>query len=486
MASMSFMKLSNQAYKREYGNFVYFFNNLNACDMVFADAHVFAEKITRNPVKKNEVIDFILSVYTCAQRAEITNDFNDFIKILVNGGYVLEGKSPEDIEQQECHFSYNLPNHKTERDFAFPSQVQESVLPQKLLGDFFTEHPTLFSLQLDITEACTEHCIHCYVPEIKPLFLPFAKIKEVIDEFAEMGGLHVTLSGGECLLHPDFEKIVRHIRCMDCTCKILSNLTLCDDEKVAFLKELDCSVNVSLYSMDPRIHDSITQRPGSHEKTKGAIERLYQANVPVKISCPTMRENFDQYLGVMRYAESMNMLAQTDCTLMAKSDGNQSNLAHRMTLGQTRRVIEDMVMGGSPAMEKFYHPARKKEMPSPEEWAEDKICGAGIDSICLEADGSYCACTGFQGFSLGNCYEQSLRNVWENSPQLKYIRQLRGKDFPQCIHCKNRNYCSICLVCNFNETGDMLKIVDHFCQVADINRQVVEEYHRTLEKTHGK
>ena len=52
MASMSFMKLSNQAYKREYGNFVYFFNNLNACDMVFADAHVFAEKITRKPVKK--------------------------------------------------------------------------------------------------------------------------------------------------------------------------------------------------------------------------------------------------------------------------------------------------------------------------------------------------------------------------------------------------------------------------------------------------
>ena len=486
MASMSFIKLSNQAYKREYGNFVYFFNKLNACDMVFADAHVFAEKITRHPIEKSQVMDFILTVYTSANQSGITNDFNDFVKTLVNGGYVLEGKSPEDIDRQECHFSYNLIISEKERDITLPPPVQENVLPQKLLGDFFTKHPTLFSLQLDITEACTEHCIHCYVPEIKPLFLPFGKIQEVIDEFAEMGGLHITLSGGECLLHPDFEKIVRYIHRKDCTCKILSNLTLCDNEKIALFKELECSVQVSLYSMDPMIHDSITRFPGSQRKTKAAIEKLYQANVPVKISCPTMQENFDQYLDVMKYAESMHMRAQTDCILMAKSDGDQSNLTHRLTLEQTRHVMKDMVMGCIPTMEKFFHPAHKKEMPSPEEWAEEKICGAGIDSMCLEADGTYCACAGFQGFALGNCYKQSLRDVWEKSSQLKYIRQLRGKDFPKCIHCKNRDYCSVCLVRNFNETGDMLKTIDHFCQVADINRQVVEEYHRTLEREHGK
>lgn len=483
---MSFIKLSNQAYKREYGKFVYFFNNLNASDMVFIDAHVFAEKITRRPTEKSKVIDFILSVYTGVQSVEIVNDFNEFIKILVRGGYVLEGKSPEDLERQECHFSYDMTRPETEWDVISPPQGQEKILPQRVLGDFFTEHPTLFSLQLDITEACTEHCIHCYVPESKPLFLPFEKIKEVIDQFSEMGGLHVTISGGECLLHPNFEKIVRYVRQVDCTCRILSNLTLCDEEKIDLFKDLECTVQVSLYSMDPAIHDSITRSPGSHGKTKRAIEKLYQANVPVKISCPTMRENFDQYLDVMKYAESMHMRAQTDCILMAKSNGDKSNLAHRLTLDQTRYVMEDMLTGSIPTMKKFFHPARKKEMPSPEEWAEDKVCGAGIDSICLEADGSYCACAGFQGFSLGNCFKQSLRDVWENSPQLKYIRQLRGKDFPRCIQCKNRDYCSVCLVRNFNETGDMLKTVDHFCQVADINRQVVEEYHRTLEREHGK
>ncbi len=486
MTSTSFIKLSNHAYKREYGNFVYFFNKLNASDMVFIDAHIFAEKLTRQPIEKTEVLNYILSVYASANKEEIINDFNEFIKTLIGRGYVLEGNSPEDIERQKSHFSYNKTAHETEHGTTFLSQEKTQIMSQKVLGDYFTQHPTLFSLQLDITEACPEHCIHCYVPQNKSLFLPFSKIEEVIDEFAEMGGIHLTLSGGECLLHPDFEKIVRYIHRKDCTCKILSNLTLCDNEKIALFKELECSVQTSLYSMNPVIHDSITQLPGSQTKTKSAIEKLYQANVPVKISCPTMQENFDQYLDVMKYAESMHMQAQTDCILMAKSNGDKSNLAHRLTLRQTRHVMKDMVMGCIPAMEKFFHPARKKEMPSPEEWAEDKICGAGIDSMCLEADGTYCACTGFQGFPLGNCYKQGLCDVWENSPQLKYLRQLRGKDFPQCIHCKNRDYCSVCLACNFNETGDMLKIVDHFCQVADINRQVVEEYHRTLEGKHGK
>ncbi|MBQ6472564.1 MAG: radical SAM protein [Victivallales bacterium] len=486
MASTIFIRLSKQAYKRDYGNFVYFYNNLNASDMVFSDAYVFTEKISRQPIEKSKVLDYIISAYDCPQSTEIVNDFNNFLNILVAGGYVVEGESLEELDRRESHFFYDMDNPKTERNMTVITDSQEEVLPRKILGDYFTQHPTLFTLQLDITEACTEHCIHCYVPEFKPVFLPFDKIKEVLDDFAEMGGLHVTLSGGECLLHPDFERIVRYIHQKDCICKILSNLTLCDDEKVALFKELECSVQVSLYSMNPTIHDSITRIHGSHNKTKRAIEKLYQANVPVKISCPTMQENFDQYLDVMKYAESMHMFAQTDCILMAKSDGDQSNLAHRLTLEQTRHVMEDMVMGCIPTMEKFFHPSHKEEMPAPEEWADDKICGAGIDSICLEADGSYCACSGFQGFSLGNCYKQSLRDVWENSPRLKYLRQLRGKDFPKCIHCKNRNYCSVCLVRNFNETGDMLKIIDHFCQVADINRQVVEEYHRDLERKHGK
>ena len=102
--------------------------------------------------------------------------------------------------------------------------------------------------------------------------------------------------------------------------------------------------------------------------------------------------------------------------------------------------------------------------------------------MCLNANGNYYPCSGFQDYPVGNCFKQTLREVWDNSPQLKYIRGLRGKDIPKCVHCENRNYCSTCLVRNFNETGDMLKVADHFCKVAELNRMVVDEYHDMLRR----
>ena len=102
------------------------------------------------------------------------------------------------------------------------------------------------------------------------------------------------------------------------------------------------------------------------------------------------------------------------------------------------------------------------------------------DEIIRKVAAAFEVFPGFQFFPVGNCYKQTLKEVWENSPQIKYLRSLRGKDIPKCIHCKDRNYCSMCLVRNFNETGDMLKVAEHFCKVAELNHQIVDELHARL------
>ena len=476
------IRLSQNTFVRNYGNFTYVFHKLNAYDEMFDGAEVFMRWITREPREKSEILKNICGVYTETDPAEIAADFEEFIAPMIAGGAVLTGNTPAELDAQEVSFRYDMPNPKTERDTTPVTKEEAEKMPQIVLKKYFEEHPTLFDIQLDITQACTERCIHCYVPDYNPLFLPYDKICEVVDEFREMGGLHVGLSGGECMLHPDFEKIVRYIRSKDCTCGILSNLTLCDDGKVALLKEMDCAVQVSLYSMDPEIHDSITRRKGSWLETKTAIEKLYKANVPVTISCPTMRKNFEGYLEVMKYAESMHMFAQTDFIMMAKADHDSSNLVNRLTLPQTKCLLEDIILRDVPMMKEYFNPDVKDELQTPEERAEQRMCGAGTDKMCLNADGNYYACSGFQDFPLGNCFKQTLRDVWENSPQIKYLRGLRGKDIPKCIHCKDRNYCSMCLVRNFNETGDMLKVAEHFCKVAALNHQIVDELHARLAK----
>ena len=60
------------------------------------------------------------------------------------------------------------------------------------------------------------------------------------------------------------------------------------------------------------------------------------------------------------------------------------------------------------------------------------------------------------------------------------IRNIKQKDFPKCLDCEARDFCSMCLVRTFNENnGDMFKINEHFCKVAFLNKKLAEEWLQT-------
>ena len=475
-------KLSRNTFLREYGPYTYIQNIRSGADVMFKDATRFFRWLTRTPIGKDEILRKLSSEYDISA-AEVENDLDSLLDPLIVQGWVLAGDDENDIESHDkTDFSYAEMTGQSDEDVSIISPSDYKQMPQCILGDYFRKNPTLFDLQLDITQACTERCIHCYVPEYTPLFLPCETVRNVICEFREMGGLQISFSGGECMMHPEFDEILRFAREQDLIVTVLSNLTLCDKSKVALLKECSAFVQVSLYSMNHKIHDGITQRKGSWMKTKSAIERLHDADVPMRISCPTMRQNYDGYLDVLKYAEGLHIPAQTDFIMMAKADHDKSNLDNRLSLEQTKTLLEMIINDNLPAESEYFDPKHKENLKTPEERAEEPLCGAGVDKLCLNANGNYYPCSGFQDYPVGNCFKQSLRDVWNNSPQLKYIRGLRGKDIPKCTHCENRNYCSMCLVRNFNETGDMLEVANHFCKVAALNRTVVEAFHQRLQR----
>ena len=204
------MRLSKNTFVRQFGPFTYVIGRINAFDQMFRDAEPFFRWLTREPIEKGELLKRICSVYTGADEQEIRADFDAFMKPLVDDKIILCGESVAELDAAEESFSYDVEHPKT-MDTHVPVASKEAfeTLPQKVLGDWFREHPTVFTLQIDVTQACTERCVHCYIPEYNPIYLPFENIKKAIDELREMGGLTLSLSGGECMMHPDFDRIVR-------------------------------------------------------------------------------------------------------------------------------------------------------------------------------------------------------------------------------------------------------------------------------------
>lgn len=474
------MRLARQAYIRQYDEFTYLFGRVTAFDQVFRSAGPFFAHVTRQPKERDVLIDEIVCDYADAPRETVARDFDEHFAPLIARKVVLAGDSAAELDAQEPFFTYDCENPKTTKDEKIYSAEEIAARPATLLEAYFAEHPTLFEIQLDITQACTERCRHCYVPEYNPIFLPYDKICEVLDEFRAMGGIHVSLSGGECMMHRDIIKIIRAIRARDCTMACLSNLTRCTDEIVDALVEADGTVQVSLYSMSPAIHDEVTRRRGSWLETMGAIARLRAAQIPVRISCPCLRINYKGYPDVMKFAESLKMEAQTDFIIMGKQDCDTSNLCNRLNLDETRTLLQDVILKSVPMNSEYFSPGKKAHLLSPEEWRRRKVCGACVNSLCLAPNGDYYPCPGFAGVPLGNCHRDTLHHVWLESAATKRIRAVTGADFGGCADCKDRDYCSTCMCRNFNETGDMFKPAGHFCKVAAINHEVVDEKQRRM------
>ena len=328
--------LSKNCHIRQFGPYTHVFNHVSKSDRTYEHAEIFASVLRRVPIDFDYAIRSVLYKYEDAEELVVAEDFKRFIGELVDCGCVIMADTEVELYQRDLPFSYDAKMPST----AYLDESPTDDDGHEKLHKYFEQNPSPFQIHFDLTSACTEKCIHCYVPQNKHFYIDTKKCFEVMDQLREVNGMSVTLSGGECMLHPDFDMIIRHARECDFSISVLSNLTLCDRRVAELLLEMNVSlVQVSLYSMDSKIHDAITQVPGSFDKTKASIEMLHAMDVPVQISCPTMKANYRGYKDVLEYAKFMKMKAYTDFIIMARSDHTTDNLDNRLSIAETEEII---------------------------------------------------------------------------------------------------------------------------------------------------
>lgn len=325
---------------------------------------------------------------------------------------------------------------------------------------FFKQHGIPLEFHIDLTNACTERCVHCYVPKGQNDFLPVELVDKVLEEFRAVNGLSVHLSGGEAMMHPDFEHICRKCLELNLNLIILSNMTLCDDQRIDFLKEVGPQfVNVSLYSMKPEEHDTITQLSGSWQRAMDAILKCCKAGVCCRIATPILRENMGALPGLKKFADEHEMLLVPEYGIVAQADHCSKNLVHACSVDELRLVLTR----DHECFRKFHD----GDMPS----CDAKVCDIGETRLYLNAKGNYYPCDSMHEYVLGNVRENTVEEIWKGE-KLNYLRGLKNRDFGACATCGNRPWCKVCPAANFNATGDLFKHHPSTCALAGVIREV--------------
>lgn len=164
-------------------------------------------------------------------------------------------------------------------------QNLEVGLKQGFMQAPLVEVEELNNLFFELTNKCCNlKCSHCYIkrnPYKKEKdFFPIEKIKQSLLIARKEKLKSIYLTGGEPMMHPDFNNILR--MCLKITnTTILTNGTFINDKKARFLRKIDDEsefetiYRISFEHFNEQKNDSIRGR-GSFRKALFAVQNLYK------------------------------------------------------------------------------------------------------------------------------------------------------------------------------------------------------------------
>jgi len=295
-----------------------------------------------------------------------------------------------------------------------------------------------FSAQLDLTYRCNEQCVHCYLDHDDHGEMTTVEIKHLLTEMAEAGVFILTLSGGEIFLRKDFFEILEHARALTFCIKLKTNAVLIREAQAARLRDLGVqSVQISIYSHRPEVHDAITKVKGSLQRSIKAIRFLKSQGLKVILANVLMTENMQDYHGVRDLAAELGAEYTLDPTITPMMDGDRSVLDLNAGESALRELFRDEYFVGD--AEEFCAPP-----PAPDANSLQSLpCSAGHTACYVSPYGEFYPCVQFP-LSCGNVRQQRFIDIWRNSEQLKEVRSIRLKDVSGCSQCAHGSTCTRC------------------------------------------
>ena len=294
--------------------------------------------------------------------------------------------------------------------------------------------------QVDLTYRCNERCVHCYLDHHDHGELTTAEVLDLLDQLADAGVFFLTLSGGEIFMRKDFFEILAHARQLLFAVKLKTNAVMIRRRQAQRIAELGVeSVQISVYSHLPEVHDEITKVPGSFERTIEGARLLKSFGVKVGFANVLMKHNASDYAQVRALAKSMGIQFNVDPTITPMMDGDRTILDLNIDAAMLERVMHDPSLVDDAG--EFCAPPSG---PMDSEAALETLpCSAGHTACYISPYGEVYPCVQFP-LASGNIRKTRFLDIWKNSPQLAQVRAIRISDLQGCSSCTHGSSCSRC------------------------------------------
>lgn len=313
----------------------------------------------------------------------------------------------------------------------------------------------------ELSPVCNFKCPFCYA-RVSPeelaakgeRVLRFAEWKRYIDEARAMGTFKLTLTGGECMLHPDFCEIYRYAYRQGFELTLMTNGSCVTPEILEMFR--DCppeGVYLTLYGSSPETYAKVCGSAAFFERVLQNVYALKDLGLDVVLQYTADRDNVAELRDIYALSKSLGVqlrhtiadVSFRRCTpeMLEEFAPEQEALedAAKAIFFDRKGITEEAFKASDDELVQFAKmPVIEKGMP----------CGAGRSSFCINYRGDMLPCVVFEVVSvktekrsLSDCWKE-LVHACDEVPRLI-----------ECTNCIHRMHCHSCIAQHYDACHEL-------------------------------
>jgi len=283
-------------------------------------------------------------------------------------------------------------------------------------------------LQFQYDYRCNFRCQHCDITGLrdnkreKRFFTP-NDVKELSRQADEMGLAQIVITGGEPLIFPDFDEVVKAINPQKFWIVSDTNGWFLDEKRAKHLKSIGVDkIQLSLDSFNAKEHDEFRRRSGSHERCLRAIDAALNAglNLIIQTVVTKQRIRSQEFIDFLEFLNDKGVgVFVTYAKPVGEWEGNYDVLINRDDMDYLRELEKkyNVFTHLTPAYGLNLGCIAVKRMVSITKWGDVMPCP-------------------YIHVSLGNFFEEPLKDIIERGLKIKYF----GKYVDTCLIAEDRKF----------------------------------------------
>lgn len=330
---------------------------------------------------------------------------------------------------------------------------------------------TSFTLQWHLTQACELHCRHCYDRSDRSTLTQHQALGIIddLDRFCRKKHVrgHISFTGGNPLLHPDFNTIYKTAADYGFTLAILGNPTTRERlDELSAIQKPDF-FQVSLEGLHE--YNNYIRGEGHFERSVGFLALLQEMKIYSMVMLTLTKDNIQQVIPLGEYLQGrtdafffnrLALVGEGASLALPPQDEYVSFLKAYLKAAPANPVFG--------LKDNLFNALKYEEGVEPFGGCTGFGCGAAFNFLAVLPDGEVHACRKFPS-AIGNIFEQSLEEIYDSDRAGRY-----RTGCAECGPCVLKPVCGGCLASSFSHGLNIFEQKDPYCFLSrNVDKQVL-------------